>query len=80
MNAQKKATAALLRLEDFICHISQNYLCWCQLCGEGAAQEVWGEERWERSTVGKVHKGEKKGRKKKEKDEKGAIIQRLIAL
>lgn len=45
MNAQKKATAALLRLEDFICHISQNYLCWCQLCGEGAAQEVWEEER-----------------------------------
>lgn len=67
MNAQKKATAALLRLEDFICHISQNYLCWCQLCGEGAAQEVWGEERWERSTVGEGTQEGVKGRKKSKK-------------
>jgi len=45
MNAQEKATAALLRLEEFICHISQNYLCWCQLCATGAAQEALREER-----------------------------------
>lgn len=46
MNAQEKATAALLRLEEFICHISQNYVCWCQLCAIGAVQEALREERW----------------------------------
>lgn len=45
MNAQEKAAAALLRLEEFICHISQNYLCWCQLCATGAVQERKGEKR-----------------------------------
>lgn len=68
MNAQEKATAALLRLKEFICHISQNYLCWCQLYGIGAERVAWWEERWKRGTAReklcKVHAWKKNERKK----------------
>ena len=66
MNAQEKATAALLRLEEFICHISQNYLCWCQLCGIGAGERRHGERKGERSTAWEKHCREGTREKKKE--------------
>lgn len=38
MNAADKAAASLLRLKEFISHISQNYLCSCQQCAIGAGE------------------------------------------
>lgn len=42
MNAQDKVSTTLLRLEEFIFHVSPNYLRCCQLCGK-AAQKVGGK-------------------------------------
>lgn len=79
MNAREKATATLLRLEEFICHISQNYPCWCQLQGAGAAREAWGEERWRkhsegRNTAGQVQRERREKKRRKEMHSFGALL------
>lgn len=51
MNAWNKVSTTLLRLEEFIFHVSPNYLHWCQLCGIAAQKGGYNVEK--KKKVGK---------------------------